>query len=140
MKSFESLVGPETRRALDDAAQLVELVSRNVPADAARHLLFCRLHDGKLRLVLDSAAWVARLRFGERALVRTLKQQGLEIRQVSWHISPREQVTVPAPRQTVRQRNARTARLIHSVADDMQDDTLGRAMRRLARQLQPRDD
>lgn len=91
MKSFDSLIGPDTQAALDNARELLTLVTRTMPRDAAKHLVFCRLVDRRLRLTLDHAAWVAKLRFHERQLVRNLQREGLDIKQVSWHVAPSEQ-------------------------------------------------
>lgn len=136
MKSFDSLIGPETRAALADAERLKSLVSRTMPPQAVDRLVFCRLQAHRLRLVLDSAAWVARLRFNERQMVRALSAEGLQIRQVSWHVAPPYVPPAPPTREARKPRDGRTAALVASVAEDMDDDDLRRALTRLAERLQ----
>ena len=139
MKSFESLIGPETRVALAEHERLLATVSRCVPAQAARHLVHCRLVDGRLRLVLDNASWVAKLRFGERQLLRALVAGGTRVRQVSWHVAPHDprpeldalRRRGGAPRRFVRA-PPRSAAHVASVADALPDDELQRALRALA--------
>ena len=139
MKSFDSLIGPDTRAALVEHERLLATVSRCVPAQAASHLVYCRLVDGRLRLVLDSASWVAKLRFGERQLLRALVAGGTRVRQVSWHVAPHD----PAPAADARRREGRAPRRtasapprsaahVASVADALPDDELQRALRGLA--------
>ena len=139
MKSFESLVGPETRAALAEHERLMAAVSRCVPAAARAHLVHCRLADGRLRLVLDSASWVAKLRFEERQLLRALVAGGTRVRQVSWHVAPPD----PAPLGVARRARARppgrelpvparSAAHVASVAEALAGDEVGRALRGLA--------
>lgn len=145
MKSFESLVGPETRAALAEHERLKGAVSRCVPAAAAAHLVHCRLADGRLRLVLDSASWVAKLRFGERQLVRALVAGGTRVRQVSWHVAPhdptplgvarREAPADRAPARPTRTAPPRSAAHVASVAEALPEDAVGRALRQLARSM-----
>lgn len=140
MKSFDSLIGPETQAALDDAEKLMALVTRTMPRAASKHVVFCRLLDGRLRLTLDHAAWVAKLRFNERQILRALEQEGLRIKQVSWHVAPIERRAESAepPRQPVvpgRDTIAGLEALARSLAPD---DPLARSLNKLASTLTDR--
>ena len=117
-----------------------------MPAGAAAHLVYCRLVDGRLRLTLDNAGWVAKLRFGERQLLRALVAGGTRVRQVSWHVAPAD--PAPATRGPVRDaRRRRPAAAapravahVASVAEGLPGDELGRALRGLASTLARRAD
>jgi predicted nucleic acid-binding Zn ribbon protein len=149
MKSFDSLIDPETLASVQKAHELQALVSRTVPRAAAPHLVFCRLDDGQLRLTLDHASWLAKLRFSERQLIRDLAKAGIAVERISWHVAPCEQRPTP-----VRPRRARVpgptavahlralARVLNSEPTHEQtgdaahvlnnDDALGRSLNRLA--------
>lgn len=137
MKSFDSLIGPETRAAMENARELHAIVSRTVPRDAAEHILFCRLTDDRLRLTLDHSAWVAKLRFNERQIVRVLAGEGFRVKQVSWHVAPPEQTgTRGTRRPPAAIPGPVAARRFAALANDFDDDDpLGRSIRRLARTL-----
>ena len=112
------------------------VISRIVPADALEHVMFCRLRERQLRVTLDSAAWIPRLRFSERQLLAALARDGLEARTVSWHVTP---VKRPAPRETRRRDanagSARAARAVLSAARDVDDAELSDQLRRMAARL-----
>jgi len=135
MKAFDSLIGSDTSAALREAERIGELVSRNVPARAAERIVFCRLHDGQLRIVVDSAAWVAKLRFVERQLGRALIAEGLRLRRISWHVALPERKAEPVRRRARLPVDPRVARHVQAVAQGMEDDDLSRALARLAERL-----
>lgn len=117
MKSFGSLIETRTRATLAQDRQIKRVISRIVPAATLSHVQFCRLEGGRLRVTVDSAAWVARLRFTERQLVGALKEQRLDVHTVSFHVAPSE---VPVIRTTTRQANragVAAARALQSLAD-----------------------
>ena len=76
MKPFDSLIGPAARAAMGEDRRIRGVISRIVPADALAHVMFCRLRERQLRVTLDSAAWVPRLRFTERQLLAALARDG----------------------------------------------------------------
>ncbi len=102
MKSFETLIGTTTRATLQQDYRIKRVISRIVPVSTLDHIEFCRLEGGRLRLTVDSAAWVARLRFSERHIIDILRQERLDIHTVSFHVSPAEE---PAVRTTRRKPN-----------------------------------
>jgi len=136
MKSIDSLIGSDTAAALRDAERVGELVSRNVPARAAERIVFCRLLEGRLRIVVDSAAWVAKLRFAERQLGRALVAEGLAVRRISWHVAPPDHRAEPVRRPARRPQDPRVVDHVRSIAQGMPDDALSRALGRLARRLE----
>ena len=136
MKPFDSLIGPAARAAMGEDRRIRGVISRIVPAEALAHVMFCRLTERQLRVTLDSAAWIARLRFSERQLLAALARDGLEARTVSWHVSP---VSRPAPRETRRREantaSAQAARAVLSAARDVDDEELAAQLRRVAARL-----
>ena len=136
MKSFDSLIGPAARAAMRDDRRIREAISRIVPAQALHHVTFCRLAGRQLRVTLDSAAWVPRLRFTERPLLAELARDGLDARTVSWHVAP---VKNPGPREPSGRRanagSAQAARAVLSAAESIDDEALAGQMRRMARRL-----
>ena len=136
MKPFDSLIGSAARAAMGEDRRIQAVISRIVPAEALAHVMFCRLRDRQLRVTLDSAAWVPRLRFSERQLLAALARDGLEARTISWHVTP---VKRPAPRETRRRDanagSAQAARAMLSAARDVDDEVLSEQLRRVARRL-----
>lgn len=135
MKSFDSLVGSATRKAMHDDRRIKQVISRIVPTSAVDHLLFCRLEDERLRITVDTAAWISRLRFQERQIIDLLRHERFQLRSVTWHVAPAE---TPKVRKTIRQANPATkaaAAMVHSTADNVGDDRLQAALQRLAETL-----
>lgn len=91
-------------------------------------------------MTLDSAAWVAKLRFSERQLVDTLRAAGLDAHTVSFHVSPEEK---PVLRTTSRKANQASSRSADSLmqaaaavgSSDEDDDSLRHELLRLAAKL-----
>ena len=138
MKSFDSLIDPETLVSVQRARELHAAVSRNMPPNAVPHLVFCRLVDDQIRLTLDHAAWVARLRFGERKLLKDLATEGIAVKRVSWHVAPPEQRrsgnrgVATHPRKAQRPGPAAVENLRSLAADFEDGDALGDSLRSLA--------
>ncbi len=123
---------------MQNARELHSVVTRNMPRGAAEHLLFCRLVDDRLRLTLDHAAWVAKLRFNERAMVRALARDGVRVKQVSWHVAPKEvtRQRISDPGDRARPPGAAAVARLEALAAgfeaDDASDPLGRSLRKLA--------
>jgi len=143
MKSFDSLIGPAAHAAMRDDRRIRAVISRIVPAGALEHVTFCRLAGRQLKVTLDGAAWIPKLRFTERTLLAALIRDGMDVRGVSWHVTPARN---PRGRETATRHavtaSPRAARAVLSAADDLAassdtgaDDELARQMRRMARHL-----
>jgi len=145
MKSFEKVIQPKLgesiRGAISDDRQIKELISRIVPVSTAVHIVFCRLEDERLRLTVDNAVWLPRLRFMERQIIDTLRNERLSITSVSCHVMPEER----EPSIAMRKANpvsARAASLVESTANGIDsnaegnhpdDSRLGKALLKMAR-------
>ena len=136
MKSFDNLIGPAARAAMREDRRIRGAISRIVPAGALEHVTFCRIDGRQLKVTMDGAAWIPKLRFCERTLLAALIRDGLDVRTVSWHVTPAK---TPRGRETVsrvpRPASPQAARALLSVADSLGDDELARQMRRLAGRL-----
>jgi len=143
MKSFESLVGTAAREAMRDDDRIRSLISRIVPEGALQHITFCRHGDQQLRITLDSAAWISKLRFSERKILAALIRGGYETRTVSWHVAVAKPPTTRATTQRLaRGGSAQAARAVLSAAEENRDrqgnDELSRQLERMAKHLQDR--
>lgn len=143
MKSFDSLIGAAARAALRDDRRVGAVASRIVPGAVLAHARFWRLDGKRLHVTLDSAVWVARLRFEERRLLDALAAEGIDAHELRCHVAPAE--SPAAPRRSTRQgpepASAAAVRALETaaaaVAGDAAeaDDPLARQMRRIARRL-----
>lgn len=143
MKSFDSLVGTAARAAMRDNDRIRSLISRIVPEGALQHITFCRHGDQQLRITLDSAAWIPKLRFAERKILATLIRGGYETRTVSWHVAVAKPPTTRATtRRLARGGSAQAARAVLSAAEETRDhqgdDKLSRQLERMAKHVQER--
>lgn len=102
MKTFENLITAKTREAITQNNHIKQVISRIVPASSAAHIEFCRIEGGRLRVTVDSAAWIAKLRFSERQLIQALRAEKLDVHTASWHVAP---IDKPKPRVTLRTPN-----------------------------------
>lgn len=125
MKSFEKLITAKTRAAISENNHIKQVISRIVPASSAAHIEFCRIEGGRLRVTVDNAAWVAKLRFSERPMIQALKAEKLDVHTASWHVAP---VDRPPTRVTLREPNELSSRsaaalvaLAKATTDDMDD-------------------
>ena len=137
MKSFENLVAVTTRAAMRDDRQIKQVISRIVPAKSLAHIEFCRIEGGRLRITIDSAAWISRLRFMERQIIDALRAQRMDCHTVSFHVSPAQR---PVVRKTVRhaKKTPSGVTTLESAAQavaDSGDDSLRQELLKLARNL-----
>lgn len=141
MKPFDSLVESAARDAMRDDDRIRELISRTVPAEALGHIIFCRHVERQLRVTLDAAVWIPKLRFCERKMLAALVRGGYETRTISWHIAV---VKPPTVRATTRRRtrggSAQAARAILSAAAESRrargGEALSRQLVRMAKHLE----
>lgn len=139
MKTLDTLIGARTQATMRENQRIMLLVSRIVPAASLAHIQFCRIEGGRLRVTVDGAAWVARLRFSERQLVEELRKGNLDVHTVSWHVAAAEP---PAARVTLRQANPLSGRsaasltaLAESTGESPADDKLRQELLKLAARL-----
>lgn len=141
MKSFSTLVGKTTRAAMADDRHIKRVISRIVPANTLNHIEFCRLEGGRLRITVDSAAWISRLRFSERQIIDAMRSERLDAHTVSYHVAPGE---IPTPRKTLRvpkstQSGAACMEAAASaVSGSTEEDKLRQELLKLARTLRQR--
>lgn len=138
MKSFGTLVGKTTRAAIASDRQIKRVISQIVPASTLKHIAFCRLEGGRVRITVDSAAWVSRLRFSERQIIDAMRSQRLDVHTASYHVVPSE---TPPPRKTIRvpERTQSGAASLEAAASAVNDsdgnDQLRQELLKLARTL-----
>ena len=139
MKSFNSLVDQSARTAIRDDHQIKQVISQIVPATTLSHIEFCRLEGGRLRLTVDNAAWVAKLRFSERQLIDTLRATGLDVHTVSFHVSPAEKPILRTTKRQANQLSKRSATTLTQAAEAIggedKDDSLRQELLKLAARL-----
>ena len=139
MKPFNSLVTDSARTAIRDDCQIKELISRIVPSATLSHIEFCRLEGGRLRLTVDNAAWVAKLRFSERQLVDTLRSAGLDAHTVSFHVSPAEKPIIRTTSRKANMPSKRSAIALEQAANAIggsdKDDSLRQELLKLAARI-----
>ncbi|MBI5041143.1 MAG: DUF721 domain-containing protein [Gammaproteobacteria bacterium] len=103
-----------------------------LPQELADHCHLAGIRGGCLRLVVDSPAWAARLRFHEPRLIQNwVKQGGSEIRRVQVKVAPQQQPrALPMRKLTL---TAENAQLLEQTARCIDDPRLAQALLRLAR-------
>lgn len=129
MKSLNSLIGKTTRTAIQQDRRIRQLISQIVPARALAHIEFCRLEGGRLRLTVDSAAWVSKLRFSERQIISALRQEKLDAHTISVHVSPAEKPTTRVTLRKPNETSEQAAIAIHKLAESALADDQGPAFR-----------
>lgn len=97
MKSFETLVGKTTRAAIANDRQIKQMISKIVPANTMAHIEFCRIEGGRMRITVDSAAWISRIRFLERQIIDCLRERKFDTHTISYHVSPEIRPAVHKP-------------------------------------------
>lgn len=136
MKSLEKIIQPKlgasVGKAIQKDRQIKDLISRIVPVSTAVHIVFCRLEDERLRITVDNAVWLPRLRFMERHIIDTLRAERLAVDSVSCHVMPEVKEVVPT-RRTVNPTSSRAAGMVQATADSVDDDRLEKALQKMAR-------
>jgi len=139
MKTFNELVGVDAQRALRDDQTIRQIISRIMPAELLDHVQFCRIENRVLKLTLDNASLLARLRFSASQIIDELNRDGLSVVQATWHVAP-EKISAEPRAQTLRKRARSTASasIVQATAESMEDDDLQRALLKVAEQLAKR--
>lgn len=104
-----------------------QVISRIVPATVLAHIQFCRIEGGRLRVTVDNASWVAKLRFSERQILDVMRDEKLDAITMSFHVVPAE---TPVTRTTSRKANrtssaaARAIAILAANTDDSSEPTV----------------
>ncbi len=120
--------------AIHNDQQIRLLISQIVPKDALQHVQFCRLAGRILRVSVDNASWLSRMRFSASQLIDKLNENGMDVEQITWHVVPPRKV-MPLRRKSLRKAtsgSAKAAANIRASAADMRHDELRAALLKLA--------
>lgn len=136
MKKFSELVDLDVKQAVHDDRKIRQVIARIMPPESLARVQFCRIENRVLKLTLDNASWLARLRFVSRQLIDELNREGITVTDASWHVSPEKIEAEPRP-QTLRKRSRSkaSASIVAATANDMEADELQRALLKIAEQL-----
>ena len=136
MKSLEKVIQPKLgesiRGAIQMDRQIKDLISRIVPVSTAVHIVFCRLEDQRVRITVDNAVWLPRLRFMERQIIDILRAERLAIDSVSCHVMPQEKAPIPT-RRAPNTPSGKAASMVEATAESVDDKRLEKALRKMAR-------
>ena len=143
MKSLEKVIQPKLgesiRGAIQMDRQIKDLISRIVPVSTTVHIVFCRLEERRLRITVDNAVWLPRLRFMERQIIDTLRAERLAIDSVSCHVMPQEKAPIPT-RRTPNPPSVKAASMVQATAESIDDIRLEKALRKMARLMSDSSD
>jgi len=112
-----------------------------MPPESLAHVQFCRIENRILKVTLDNASWLARLRFISRQLIDELNCAGFTVADTTWHVAP-EKIKVE-PRSIPTRKRARSqtsADILQATAESMEADDLQRALLKVARQMKKADE
>ena len=117
------------------ARQIAEIEHKIIgllPENLASQCRVAGLADGRLKLVCDSPAWAARVRFQGARLVQQLTRNGsVTVRTVQVRVLPTAE-NRPEPLARRARMTAENARLLRQTAEAIADPNLARALARLA--------
>lgn len=136
MKKFSELVGVDVKRALHVDNKVRQVIAQVLPTESVTHLQFCRIENKTLKVTLDNASWLARLRFSARQIIDELARENIIVTQITWHVSP--ETTQAQPRHhssKPRARSDSSARIVGAAAQAMEKDELQSALMKIAEQL-----
>ncbi len=90
-----------------------QVISRIVPATTLAHIQFCRIEGGRMRITVDNASWIAKLRFSERQILDAMRDEKLDAITMSFHVVPAE---TPVTRTTSRTANRTSSAAARAIA------------------------
>ena len=90
-----------------------QVISRIVPATTLAHIQFCRIEGGRMRVTVDNASWIAKLRFSERQILDAMRDEKLDAITMSFHVAPAE---TPITRTTTRAANRTSSEAARAIA------------------------
>lgn len=141
MKKFNDLVDLDVKQAVRDDRKIRQIVAQTMPPESLAHVQFCRVENRVLKVTLDNASWLARLRFLSRQLIDDLNQAGITVVDATWHVAPEKIKVEPRPIATrARARSEASAKILQATAESMPEDDLQRALLKVANQLKKRDE
>lgn len=110
-----------------------------MPPQSLAHIQFCRIENRVLKITLDNASWLARLRFVSRQLIDELNREGITVADATWHVAPEKIQVEPRPKALrERARSQVSANIVEATAKAMEPDDLQRALLKIAGQLAKR--
>lgn len=136
MKKFSDLVDIDVKQALQDDRKIRQVIAQTMPPGSIEHVQFCRIENRVLKITLDNASWLARLRFISCQLIDELNRAGITAEEATWHVAP-EKIKV-APRPAVLRERARSqaaADIVQATAKSMESDDLQQALMKVAKHL-----
>ncbi len=103
------------------------------------HVQFFRIEQRVIKITVDNASWLARLRFIARQIIDELNKDGLLIEHVTWHVTPASANVAPRERlPQPRVGSTKAAAVLSATANSMEDDELKAALTKMAAQLAKR--
>ncbi|MFK8079207.1 MAG: DciA family protein [Granulosicoccus sp.] len=139
MKSFETLVGKTTRAAIADDRHIKQVISKIVPVRTMPHIEFCRVEGGRVRITVDSAVWISRIRFMERRIIDALRENRFDSHTISFHVSPEMKPVVRKTERAAQKANGSAAAVEAALSavteSDPGNDRLRQELLKLARTL-----
>ncbi len=139
MKPFNELINQSAQRAMQDDRRIRKVIAQIVPGEILAHIQFCRIDNQVVSVTVDSANWVARLRFSTAQILSNLNAANINASSVSWHVTPSKSAV--EPRQSAfrkRTRSEAAAQIVASTAAEMEQDELQAALLKVAAQLAKR--
>lgn len=141
MKSVNELITARTQAAVRENERIKELISRIVPPAVLPHICFCRLENATLKVTLDNASWVSRLRFCRSQIVDEISVNLKPINDVTWHVLPAEiEPTTRTSKRPHAVRSEASARAVRSVAKTLESGRLKAALLKAAMNLEEGDE
>ncbi len=98
-----------------------QVISRIVPATTLAHIQFCRIEGGRMRITVDNASWIAKLRFSERQILDAIRDEKLDAITMSFHVVPAETPVTRTTSRTANRTSSAAARAIEILAASTDD-------------------
>lgn len=117
MKSLHNLISKAAHAAMQQDRQMKQVISRIVPANTLAHIQFCRLEAGRLRITVDNATWIAKLRFSKSQIVGALREAKLDVVTLSFHVAPAETPITRTVERVANRGSNEAARALMRLAD-----------------------
>jgi len=136
MKKFSELVDLDVKQVLNDDRKIRQVIAQIMPPESLSHVQFCRIENRILKVTLDNASWLARLRFISSQLIDELNRAGVTVTDTTWHVAPEKIKVEPRPKnRRKRNRSRASANILQATAESMESDDLQRALLKVAQQL-----